>query len=251
MNIRTVIIEDEQKSQHILNHFIEEYTNEAKVVGIAEGLEKGIPLLESLSPDVAFLDIELADGNAFDLISQIENRNFLIVFVTGYEHYGVEAIKLGAFDYLLKPISIDEIRKVLENAKEEIENRLLLKWVKQNLNDQSDLLSKNRLEIKTSKGVHLIYPSEIEYIKVDEPYCRISLISGESLLIQNSLINIIKDLPSYIIRCHRSHAVNVRRVSKWDKGRGGFLYLNNNLKLAISYRFKKVFLEEMKKEINK
>ena len=112
--IKAVIIEDEKQSQDLLMVMLEKYCNNVQVEGIASGVEAGVNLIKVINPDLVFLDVELSDGNGFDVLNAFERPAFRVVFVTGFDHYAIKAIKFSALDYLLKPVSLEELRKAIE-----------------------------------------------------------------------------------------------------------------------------------------
>jgi two-component system LytT family response regulator len=118
-----VIIDDEKacvrELQVLLNFNIPDF----EMIGIANTPEEAFELLQSKKPDVVFLDIMLGNGTSFDILNKLENKSFNIVFVTGYEEYILQALRLSAVDYLLKPVQTDELLAALERVKAKIENK--------------------------------------------------------------------------------------------------------------------------------
>jgi len=246
MNLKTLIVEDEKKSQILLKHFLLTYCNAVELVGIADGIEQAMHLISAHSPDLVFLDIELSDGNGFELLEKLNEQNFLLVFVTGYEQFGIKAIKHGAFDYILKPFSILEITNTVDKAKKRLTSFQLLHNLEKDSTNSIKNVDEDRLAIKTATGTKIVHPSTIEYISVDEPYCRINLVDKSTIMVQNSLKGLLPFLPNYLVRVHRSYIVNLNQIARWDKGRGGNIETLSGTMLAISYRLKKSFVEAMK-----
>src|SRR5579872_5481363 len=107
--IRTVLIDDETDSIRVLQKLLERYCPQVEVVGTAEGVESGLAIIQETRPDLLLLDIEMTQGNAFDLLNQLRPLTFQVIFVTAFDNYAIRAFKYSAVDYLLKPVDIDEL----------------------------------------------------------------------------------------------------------------------------------------------
>ena len=105
-----IIIDDELKSVNYLRGLIETHLPEIELKGVAHNLEDGIALINKVQPKIVFLDIELHSTTGFNLLSQLEKINFLVIFTTAHEQYALKAIKFAALDFLLKPIDQDELK---------------------------------------------------------------------------------------------------------------------------------------------
>ncbi len=104
--INAIIIEDEQNSLQFLKNMLTRYCGHVDIIGCAEDVSTGIHLVNKYQPELVFLDIEMPGGNGFDILDRCQGYPFKVIFVTGYDHY---AIKYAAFDYILKPINLEEL----------------------------------------------------------------------------------------------------------------------------------------------
>ena len=102
---------------------VAEFCNDIEIIGAAFSVDEGIDLIREAKPDLLFLDIEMPGKNAFDLIDRLTPVNFEIIFVTAFEHYALKAFRYSAIDYLLKPVSIKELREAVEKARARIKER--------------------------------------------------------------------------------------------------------------------------------
>ncbi len=118
--MKVVIVDDEKDAIKSLRIIINEYCDGIEVVGTANSALEGIKLINSVSPDVVLLDVEMPGGSGFDLIEGLGDRNFQIIFTTAYEHYSIRALRANAIDYVMKPIDIDELITAFESAKNQI-----------------------------------------------------------------------------------------------------------------------------------
>ena len=104
-----VIIDDEAMGRLVLREKIKSHLSSVEIIGEASDGENGLALITRLKPDLVFLDIELPDMNGFELLDQLEYKDFNLIFITAYDYYAIKAFKYGAIDYLLKPIDITEL----------------------------------------------------------------------------------------------------------------------------------------------
>ena len=107
MNLRAIIVEDEETSREILKNYLSKYCPSVQVQGEAANVEEALILINQHQLDLVFLDVEMPYGNAFDLLDKLENRTFETVFVTAYDHYAIDALNAHASYCLLEPIDID------------------------------------------------------------------------------------------------------------------------------------------------
>ena len=125
--METVIVDDEEKAIEMLEYHLTEYFPDYNVVAKFQDIETAVGGILKIKPDVLFLDINMPSGSGIELLSRIRHLNILTVFLTAHSEYAIEAIKLDAFDYLLKPINISELNRV--HAKDfRIEEEILENW---------------------------------------------------------------------------------------------------------------------------
>ena len=115
---RALIIDDIENSRITLAHDLKQYCPQVQVVGEADGVKSALEAIREKRPDVIFLDIEMGDGTGFDVLTQVKEINFHIIFTTALDSYGIKAIKFSALDYLLKPIDPDELVKAVAKLEE-------------------------------------------------------------------------------------------------------------------------------------
>ena len=107
--IRAVIIDDEKLARDVISNYLQDYCQDVEVVATASSLKTAWSAIQKTSPDLVFLDIEMPDGNGFDLLNMFEKIDFKVIFVTAYSEYAIKAFRFSAIDYLLKPVKIDEL----------------------------------------------------------------------------------------------------------------------------------------------
>jgi two-component system LytT family response regulator len=240
--IRTLIIDDEENNRIRLNQMIRENFPQISVVGEAEGVKSGLEAIEKLSPELLLLDIQMEDGNAFNLLENLDSINFKIIFVTAYQEYALKAIKFSALDYLLKPVSIDDLRTALIKAEEQILTELKLQLSSLQNNLQT---SRNKtLALRTSEKIYLLEINNIIRCEADRNYTYFFVQEKKKHIVSQPMKefeNLLKEFG--FIRIHRSHLINTAYIESFDKSDGGYIVLKDKTEIPVSRRKKNEILE--------
>lgn len=231
MNLRAIIVEDEQISREILRNYLTKYCKNVTVVGEASNINDAYNLIKQHELDLVFLDVEMPFGNAFDLLEKVENRTFETVFVTAYDHYAIEALNSHASYYLLKPISIDELIKAVEHVTEiktkenELQNQVLAPKTP-NVN--------GKITIPQQDGFEVVNVSDILFCKADDNYTEIHFENSKKLVSKTLKYfeEVLKEYP--FARIHKSYLVNVNAIIKYKKGKGGSVVVSNGKEILVS-----------------
>ena len=117
MKIRSIIVDDESIAREVLENYIKKYCPVIEVIGQAQHIKEAVPMIQSLQPQLVFLDVELIDGSGFDVLKKVGTINFEIIVITSYDKYALTAIKYSALDYLIKPIQFPELETALKKVK--------------------------------------------------------------------------------------------------------------------------------------
>ena len=102
--VKVVIIDDEISGRNVIQQYLSLYCEEVEVIGEANSVQSGVELLNKVSPDIVFLDIQMQDGTGFNLLEALPHRTFKVIFVTSFDQFALKAIKFSASDYILKPV---------------------------------------------------------------------------------------------------------------------------------------------------
>lgn len=237
MKIKAVIIDDEINNIDNLKLLLDAWCPKVEVVATASNAETGREVILKHQPAIVFLDIQMPGGNGFDLLRLMGSIDFEVIFVTAYDQYAIQAMKFSAVDYLLKPISIDELQFAVEAAikrhqqkmhNSQLENLIhLLKW-QQNKEE-------HRIGLTTMKETRFVKTSEIVRCESSNNYSTFYLNDGEQLLVSKPIYEFEEMLKGYgFIRCHQSHLVNKSFVKSWVKEYGGYLLLQNGTEVPVS-----------------
>ncbi|MBP9068278.1 MAG: response regulator transcription factor [Bacteroidia bacterium] len=246
--IKTLIIEDEQKSRDVLMKIIEKNCPELNVVGSATNVIEGVELIKSLKPDLVFLDITMPDGSGFDLLEQVSDHKFELIFATASNSHAVRAFKYSACDYLLKPIDIEELRNaVLRVVKRKSETPDMgnLNFLIQQLKKADDNFQK--ITLPTGNAYEIINLKDIIRCEADGSYTYFYLTDKRKLMVSASLKHYEELLPEQdFIRVHHHNLINMNHVIRFLKEDGGYAVMTDGSKIEISRRKKDQFMERLK-----
>src|SRR6056297_777540 len=217
MNI--IIIDDEQQVRQTLKKMLSQLDTEIQVLGEAGNVQNGISLVKENQPDLIFLDIELTDGTGFDLLKQIEDKTFQVIFITAYHEYAINAIKFSALDYILKPFDPEDIERAIDKASKAMENEKLQIKLKAFLDNVENISKEGKkIVLNTSESVHLVNIQDIVRCQSDGNYSRFHLNGGKVLLVSKTLKHFDEMLtPFGFFRVHQSHLVNLDYLDHLQK----------------------------------
>lgn len=238
---RAIMVDDETKSRTALGSFLSKYCPSIEIVGEADGVKTGLEAIKTLSPDVIFLDIEMNDGTGFDLIKQLSEVKFEVIFVTAFNQYAIKAFRYSAIDYLLKPVNPEELIQAVSKLSDEGR----ISQIEQKLEAlMANKTSIHKIAIPSMEGIRLEKVENIVYCESDNYYTIIHLVTGEKLLVSKTLKEYDKTLSADgFIRIHQKYLVKVSEIKTYSKSDGGFVTLNNGTHLTVSRRKKDELLK--------
>src|SRR5688572_2847380 len=247
MRIRTVIIEDEENSLRVLTGLVKQFAPDLDICGSAGHVNDSIKLIETERPDLVFMDVRLADGTSFDVLNKLAVRNFVLIVITAYDSYALEAIRFSAIDYLLKPVGIPELEEAVVRAKK---NMLLT--VKQhtidsllyNLGRQNSV--DRKVNISTVSGYEFVALKNIIWCEADGPYTTFHLADKSKIVSSRHLGSYEEPLDNNnFCRIHNTTIINMQFVKSYVKGRSGHVILLDGTRLEVSQRRKSIFLHKL------
>jgi len=234
---KALIVEDEQNAREALTKIIDRFIDDVEVIGVVDSVKTAINFINKNSFDILFLDIELSDGLGLDVLDQT-NFEGHIIFTTAYENYSIDAIKRSAFDYLLKPISIKELKETIE--------RLKLKKSKDNTKQIEVMSSKTKLALADLEGVNIVEIKDIIRCESEKNYTTFYLTNGKKLVISKTLGEFEEILAQNgLMRVQKSHIVNLKFVEKFIKSESGKLLLQNGDIVKVSINKKDEVLKRL------
>lgn len=234
--MRAIVIDDERANLENLAALLAKYCPTVKIVGQSQSVEEAVNLINLHQPDLLFLDIQMGKSSGFDLLTQLSEKSFEVIFVTAYDQYGIQAVKFAALDYLLKPVNPDELINAVTKAearfKSKVENEqlgFLLQQIKKTGAVEPKIALPQQNEIR------YITINEILRCEADNTYTFFFLTNGDKILVSKPLKE-YSDLlkPHGFLRTHQSHLINPKFVKSWLKEDGGILLMDNGHKIPVS-----------------
>lgn len=242
--LKAIIIDDERNSLQNLQQKLAEFCPDITIAATAERPEEAIGIIRQHNPDVLFLDIEMPRMNGFRMLEELDDYNGEIIFTTAYDHYAVDAIRISAFDYLTKPVSIAELQhavaRLLKHRQQHTRERFEI--LKQSM--QQSKSPEDRMAIPSGDGLDFVQIKMIIRIESSSNYSRIFFTGGRSMLVTRLLKDFEEMLMPYrFFRVHHSHLINLAHINKYIKGEGGHVIMSNGDQIDISRRKKEEFMK--------
>lgn len=246
--IKTLIIEDEQKSRDVILKIIEKNCPELTVIGTAGNVSEGVEKIKSLKPELVFLDITMPDGSGFDLLEQVQGHKFDLIFATASNSHAIRAFKYSACDYLLKPIDSEELISAVSRIakrKSETPDMQNLNFLIQQLKKSDDNFQK--ITLPTGNAYEIINLKDIIRCEADGSYTYFYLTDKRKLMVSASLKHYEELLPEQdFIRVHHHNLINMNHVIRFLKEDGGYAVMTDGTKIEISRRKKDQFMDRLK-----
>ena len=241
-----VIIENNQLPMNSLRNLIHaDFSTELELVGIAATIKEGIELIQDKSPELVFLDIEFRDGNGFHLLSHFPDRNFEVIFVALTNDYAITAIKYSAVDYLIKPISMIDLRGAIirfqyKKKSQKLNNSNLYSFAD---NYKMGVSHQKKIALPTAEGFQVLLLNEILYCHASENYTYLHIVTGERIIVTKTLKSIEEILSlGCFFRIHKSILLNINYVKSFSRKDGFMVTLENGQKFEIATRRQEEFI---------
>ena len=226
----TIIIDDEAKTIRLLEYHLERYFDDFNIIGKYDDSREGLEAIFTKSPQVIFLDINMPFLSGIDVLKRIKHLDALVIFLTAHRDYAIEALRLNAFDYLLKPIETEELLRIHVKLKTEL--------TKHNNYENS------RIKITINNDIHFYEEDEIIYARSEGNYTTIYSTNKKPLVITKNLKKIENEYLSNhpFFKSHQSFIINLRHVKTYSDYE---IVLKNEIKVPLSVRRHKHFVERI------
>jgi len=246
--IRAIIIDDEPLAIDSLVLLLKKKCkDDVQVVATSNSPRLGRELIEKHQPDLVFVDVEMPGMSGIDLVRSFPNPTFRVVFVTAFDAYAIEALRLSAIDYLLKPAEGEEIERVVAKVKTDTKkNENSFTSQLQSLEKillQSSGIKESRIGIGMADKIVFVNIADILYCIADGAYTNIFLADGKKIVASRTLGEFEQQLSLHnFYRIHHSNLINLCHVKEFQRFNGGYVIMNNNEKLEVSHRKRNDFL---------
>lgn len=240
---KVLIIDDENKTKDFIKKLLVSFGHNFEIYTDGSNVATGIRAINRIKPDLVFLDIQMPDGNGFDVLKGVENKDFEIIFITAYQEYAIQAIKFSALAYILKPIDVEELELSVEKA---------MVTIKKKKNDeQFNALAHNierdtrkKLVLKTQESVYVLELKDIIRCEADKNYTSFFLKNGKRILVSKTLKEYDLLLSGHsFFRVQQSHLVNLDFIDRYDKIDGGAVIMKDGSSVPLSPAKKEQFFQ--------
>lgn len=253
--MKAILVDDEKSALTLLRHKLRRCDPDIEILAECESVESALQALENAQPDVLFLDVEMPGATGFELLHQLgEDAPFRVIFTTAHSEYAIEALRGGAFDYLLKPVQDDELARALERLRPKTVSSRAGTGTAAAPEGLSALLKSLRalegkdkkLAVPTAEGVLFLPLTDIIRAEAAGSYSTIFLTNRQKLVTSKNLTELEEMLDSAdFFKVHKSHLVNLRFVAKYIRGEGGVLVLTDGAAVDVARRKKDELLARL------
>jgi len=235
VKIRALIVDDEAANRENLAGLLHRYCPQVQLIGEASTNEEALNQINTLNPDLVFLDVRMPGGDIFSMLEQVEDIRFGIIFVTAYDEYAFRAFQFNALDYLLKPVDIykliDSVNRATDAINLKEENLRLKNLVDNQKRHEQD----KRIALPQDDKIDFIPIRQIIRCQAESNYTRFILENHKEILVSHTLKDFEAALESCgFIRTHQSHLVNLNHIQTLVKRDGGYLKMSDGSSVPIS-----------------
>lgn len=235
--LKAIIVDDELKGRSLLRRMLGRFCPGVEIVAEAQSAAEARELIGSHRPDLLFLDIEMPGEDGFAMLKSLGEVPFSVVFVTAHDHYAIDAIRMSALDYLLKPVDAGELKRAVARAEEHRASTRSDERIGQLLDRLST--ARTRIGIPTRRGIVYVESGEIIRCEAESNYTTLHLAGGQKHVAARTLREFEEMLAAYdFIRVHQSHLVNSTHIRQYIKEGNGYLILSDNSRVEVSRRFR-------------
>ncbi len=236
--ITAVLVDDEEKSIRNLELLLAAACPDVNIIGKGNNALEAVKTILNLKPHIVFLDVHMPGYSGFDVLENIKEAGPLVIFTTAHKNYAIEALRQGAFDYLLKPVDTEELTKCLGRARDYL----------QRSSSKTPQSNHSLIEISVKDGIIFVRTADLIRLEASGSYTVFYLEGNVKHMASRSLKEYESQLDSAVFfRCHNSHIINLKKVARFIHTNGYFAELINGSVIEIARRNKEIFLEKLKK----
>lgn len=245
--MRAIIIDDELNCRRIMELLLNKVCTDVEIITMCESGTEGIAAIQTHQPDLVFLDIEMQDMSGFDMLKKLPEPSFEVVFTTAYDQFALDAFKVNALDYLLKPIDEEDLIKAVEKVKSRLADNSPNKQITALLEQlqKSYGTTHQTITLPSQQGLDFIEVENIIYCQSDRNYTYVFIKDEKRKMISKTLKEIQAMLPEdQFFRVHHSFVINLHHIKKYVKTDGGYLIMSNGDVVKISRNKKDLLLSK-------
>jgi two-component system LytT family response regulator len=245
--MNAIIFEDNPIDLLNLESLLSKYFPEITILGKADTVQSGMALLHTNKPDLVIADIQLPDGVSFDILNQLESFPFQLIVISAFDSYAMNAIKMGAIDYILKPATKVTLENAINKAKVHVDQKIRMEQMSMMLQTYYKGSPAQRIGLPNSEGLRFVKLDEILYCKAEGNYTYFYMLNNRKEIVSQTLKEVETKLAQYdnFLRIHKSFMVNLKYVADYKKGRGGQIILEDNSELEVAPDKKEALLKRL------
>jgi two-component system LytT family response regulator len=244
--IKAIIVDDEPDCCETIVSLLEDYCQSVEVKGVYNNAADALASILKQSPDLVFLDVEMPRMNGFEMLEQLPQINFDIIFTTGYDQYALKAIRFSAIDYLLKPVDREELQRAVQKAMHRSQRTIAqqVEILMQKIHQPSKPISK--IALPTMEGLQMVPVDSVISCESDSNYTVLLLKNKKKLIVSTTLKEMEEMLEEHsFARVHRSYLINLNEVEKYVKGEGGYLIMSDGSTIDVSRNRKEQLMKQL------
>ena len=246
--MKAILVDDEPDGIRTLKKMLETYCPGVEVAATCSNAVTAKQEWENIRPDVVFLDIQMPGKSGLDLLTEMPEKDFEVIFVTAHNEYMLQALQYSAADYLLKPVDEDRLIEAIQRVEKKMQSGRK-EWTETLMHNLSKTgnPSEMRLCLPTLKGFIVVKLDDIIYCEAERSYTIFHLEGKRTVMVSKSLIeydNLLQD--TQFIRIHKSFLINLHHVKEYQRGEGGLVIMTDNAEIEVSRRKKEFFMNRMK-----
>jgi len=247
--MKAILVDDEPDGIRTLKKLLELNCPEVEIVATCSNAIVAKQLLEEIKPDVVFLDVRMPGKSGLEMLTEIPEQDFEVIFVTAHNEYMLQALQFSAVDYLMKPVDEDRLVEAVERVKKKLNQVRPLGQTETLLHNINKIGSpmEMRLCLPTLKGFTIVKLEEIVYCEAQRSYTVFRLVNNKTIMISKPLFDYDKLLNDTIfLRVHKSFLINLLHIKEYMRGDGGTVVMSNGMEIEVSRRKKEMFMARVK-----
>lgn len=244
--IKAIIVDDEPNCCKTLSILLNRYCPEVEISGAYHNGMEALQAINTLPPDLIFLDVEMPRMNGFEMLEKLPSINFHLIFTTSYDQYALKAFRFSAIDYLLKPIDRNELQKAVQkiDRRSALPEHEQLQILLQKVLHPTAVI--NKIALPTMEGLQMVFIDTIIYCESDDNYSVLIFKDNKKIVVSRTLKEVEEMLEEHsFMRVHRSYLVNINEIEKYVKGEGGYLVMSDGSNIDVSRSKKDSLLKKL------
>jgi two-component system LytT family response regulator len=246
--IKVVVVENEKAIAESFVKLINKLFDDIEIIEVCDTVNQSISAIKKHVPDLVFFDIELNNGEtSFDILKQIPSVNFEIIFATAYDKYALQAIKFSALDYLLKPVTEEDLTDAIYRFKQK-KNKFNPKQLETLFSNLQRGPIMSQVALPTMNGLDFVPVENILYCQGEGSQTAAFIKTQALPIILSKTLKECEELlnSNGFYRIHKSYLINLNHIKKYIKGKDGQVVMSNDKTLEVSRNYKDAFLEHLK-----